>query len=725
MDVTDNNPRRWNWTKAAVAACAFAIAPAVASNAEEVATVPSPTLNFYGVPGLVDLPSGEALPDGTLALSVSSFGGQTRTNATFQFSPRISGTFRYISIQDWNSDGFETYRDRSFDARFLLTREGRIRPAITVGLQDLAGTGIYASEYVVATKNFDRPLSLPGRIKVTAGLGWGRLGGLGDIGTPFGGTRPTFDAGDTGGSPSTDQWFRGPAAPFGGIEWQVNDAFGVKLEYSSDAYNPETSRGVFERESRFNFGAEYQVSRFLRVGGYYLYGSEIGVNAQLVVNPTSPPRAFTLAGPRPVITRPDRAANPEAYSTAWAPAKGTVTEQLGTAIEPLLREDGIRLESLTLTSTARVEARIASLRYTNNAIAIGRTARLLTATMPATVDTFDIILMQDSLPVTRVTLRRSDLERLEFQPGASDLLLASSALDSAPPTTDADTFVPDGLYPRFSWAIGPFLRPSFFDVEEPVRLDAGIALSAAYRPAPGWLIAGELRHRLVGNVEDTATSDSALPPVRTSAPLFAQEGDTTIENLYVNRQWKTGKNTYARLTAGYLEQMFGGVSGEVLWQPTESRLALGVEANYARQRDFDQRLGFQDYDVFTGHVSAYYDFGGGYVGQVDVGRYLAGDYGATFSVDRTFKNGWSVGGCFTLTDVSSEEFGEGSFDKGIRVSIPLQWLTGQPSVQNASFPIRPIQRDGGARLSVPNRLYPQLRDADARALREDWGRVWE
>ena len=118
-------------------------------------------------------------------------------------------------------------------------------------------------------------------------------------------------------------------------------------------------------------------------------------------------------------------------------------------------------------------------------------------------------------------------------------------------------------------------------------------------------------------------------------------------------------------------------------------------------------------------------FGGGYIGQVDVGRYLAGDYGATFSEDRTFKNGWSVGGVFTLTDVSSEEFGEGSFDKGIRVSIPLQWLTGQPSVQNASFPIRPIQRDGGARLSVPNRLYPQLRDADARALREDWGRVWE
>ncbi|WP_299684315.1 YjbH domain-containing protein [uncultured Tateyamaria sp.] len=716
--------RHWKWTKAVAAAAALITAPAL-SYAEDAAAPPSPTLNFYGVPGLIDMPSGEALPDGTLAFSVSSFGGQTRTNVTFQFSPRISGSFRYISLQDWNSDGFETYRDRSFDARFLLAREGRIRPAISVGLQDLAGTGIYAAEYVVATKNFDQPLSLPGRIKVTAGLGWGRLGQLGDIGAPFSGSRPAFDPNDNGGSPSTDQWFRGPAAPFGGIEWQVNDKFGVKLEYSSDAYAPETSRDVFERSSRINIGAEYQVSRFLRVGGYYLYGEELGVSAQLVTNPKAPPRAFTLAGPRPVITRPDRAAAPEAYSTGWAPAKGKVTEQLGPVIEPLLREDGIRLESLTLLSTARVEARVSSQRYTNNAIAIGRTARLLTATMPATVDTFDIILMQGSIPVTRVSLSRSDLEQLEFQPGAADLLLARTALDSAPSDTAPDTYVPEGLYPRFSWAIGPFVRPSFFDVEEPVRVDAGIALTGEFRPAPGWLIAGELRHRLVGNVEDTATSPSKLPAVRTSAPLFAQEGDTTIETLYVNRQWKAGKNTYARLTAGYLEQMFGGVSGELLWQPTDSRLALGVEANYARQRDFDQQFGFQDYDIFTGHVSAYYDFGGGYVGQVDVGRYLAGDYGATFSVDRTFKNGWSVGGFFTLTDATSEEFGEGSFDKGIRISIPLQWLTGQPTTQSATFPIRPIQRDGGARLSVPNRLYPQLRDADARALREDWGRVWE
>ena len=60
-------------------------------------------------------------------------------------------------------------------------------------------------------------------------------------------------------------------APFGGIEWQINDRWGVKAEYSSDAYTAETGNGVFTRESRLNFGAEYQVSERIRLGAYYLY----------------------------------------------------------------------------------------------------------------------------------------------------------------------------------------------------------------------------------------------------------------------------------------------------------------------------------------------------------------------------------------------------------------------------------------------------------------------
>ncbi|MEP1587559.1 MAG: YjbH domain-containing protein [Tateyamaria sp.] len=687
-------------------------------------TTTVPSLNFYGTPGVIDLPSAEALPDGQLAVGVSHFGGITRTNLTFQFSPRISATFRYVGLQDFNSGGFETFRDRSFDFRYQLVKEGRYKPAVTVGLQDFSGTGIYAAEYLVATKNFSRPLRLPGKVKVTGGLGWGRLGSQGSIGSPFGVDRPAFDPNDTGGEPSTDSFFRGPVSPFAGFEWQVNDRLGLKAEYSSDAYDLETSLGIFSRNSSFNVGAEYQVTQRLRVGGYYLYGSEIGINAQYQLNPKNPIATFRLAGPRPIIVRPDRSTNPAAYATDWT-ASESAPLQVRDAIEPELRDDGIRLESITVSAT-RAEARVSSIRYDNQAIVVGRTARSMARIMPPSVETFDIVLVNNGLALSKVTVARRDLETLEFQPNASELLLSKATIGDAEPRATSAAVAPEDVYPRFSYSVGPFLRPSFFDPDEPLRAEGGVAAEARFRFAPGWLLSGEVRHRLAGNIEDsTRLSDSVLPRVRTDAILFAQGGDTTLENLFVSKQWKPSKNTYARVSTGYLEQMFGGVSAELLWKPTQNRLALGVETNYVKQRDFDQRFGFQDYQVATGHVSAYYDFGKGYFGQLDAGRYLAGDYGATFTMERQFANGWRVGGFFTLTNVSSADFGEGSFDKGISLSVPISWFTGRPSKQTVSTTIRPVQRDGGQRLNVSDRLYEQVRDGHLTDLTNDFGRVWQ
>ena len=178
------------------------------------------------------------------------------------------------------------------------------------------------------------------------------------------------------------------------------------------------------------------------------------------------------------------------------------------------------------------------------------------------------------------------------------------------------------------------------------------------------------------------------------------------------------------VTLGYLEQMYGGVSGEVLWKPVDSRLALGLEVNYAKQRDFNQLLAFRDYDVVTGHASAYYDFGKGFVGQVDVGRYLAGDVGATLALDRYFANGWRVGAYATFTDMPTSVFGEGSFDKGIRLTIPLAFATATPSAKTFTTTLKPLNRDGGARLAVDGRLYELVRDSHQGTLQDRWGRFW-
>lgn len=688
--------------------------------------LPPPSLNFYGSPGLMDMPSGEALPDAQFTTGISYFGGQMRYTMTFQALPWVSASFRYNGIQNLNLFGFSTYYDRSFDVRFRLHKETRRWPQITLGLQDFAGTGIYSGEYIVATKTFATPgwgrAALPGRLKLTAGLGWGRLGSYGAIGSPFGANRPAYDPSGTGGQLAVDQWFRGPMAPFGGIEWQPNDRWGLKLEYSSDAYVTETqTSNVFQRKSPFNFGIEYQATPRTRLGAYYMYGSELGITAQIQLNPRQMPTRLRVPAPQPVHVRPPVADDPVVWGTEWADYADAPVRLSG-QMTALLADEGVVVESLTIDAHT-AEVRIRNLQYHTYAVAIGRAARAMARALPASVETFHIVPLSGGMALSRVTLRRSDLEALEFDGNAAAALLAVTGFSDAPPLSPTATPMP-GLYPDKSWSLAPYFTPSYFDPSVPFRLDVGLTLRGTWRPRPGWVFSGAIRQRLAGNVKDGRPSNSVLPHVRTDAVKYAQYG-TTLQNLFGAYQWRPGRDLYGRVTVGYLEQMYAGVSTELLWKPVSSRLALGVEANYVWQRDYDQRLDLLDYSVATGHVSAYYEFGPGLIAQIDVGRYLAGDVGATFAIDRVFNNGWSVGGFFTRTNVSAADFGEGSFDKGIRFSIPMTWFLGTESRQTVGTTIRPLTRDGGARLHVPGRLYEQVRPAHYKALSGQWARAWE
>lgn len=697
--------------------------PGTAEAAPTFKQLPPPALNFYGSPGLMDMPSAEMLPDAQFTTGISYFGGTSRYTLTFQATPWMSASFRYNGIENLNLFGFSTYYDRGFDVRFRLLRETRIRPQITMGLQDFAGTGIYAAEYFVATKNFTNlsfgNTTLPGKLKVTGGIGWGRLGSYGSLGST--GVRPAFS---TGGQFSVDQWFKGPFALFGGVEYRPDDRWGFKFEYSSDAYVTETQdSNVFDKKSPFNFGVEYQWKDRTRLGLYYMYGSEIGVTLQFQLNPNYPRAPMVVApSPQPITKRPDRNVSPNAWNTGWADSQ-TAALTYADRLKPLMDESGLLLESLDIIGPHEVELRFRNLRYGATTNAIGRAARALALIMPASVETFRLVPVSNGMGLSTTIIRRSDLEALEFNDLSAQALLAVTGFADAGAPSDAAVVGTD-IYPDYGWSVSPYFSPGYFDPDQPFRLDVGVALIGTWRPAPGWVISGAVRQRIAGNIKDGRVSNSVLPHVRTDQVEYAQYG-TTINNLYAAKYWQPRDDVYARVTGGYLETMYAGISGEVLWKPVNSRLALGVEANWLKQRAYDQRFGFRDYSVLTGHASAYYDFGGGFEGQIDVGRYLAGDYGATFSLDRRFANGWSVGGFFTLTNVSAEEFGEGSFDKGIRFRMPLGWFLGRPSQKGFGTVIRPTQRDGGQRVHVPGRLFDQVRDTHAEMLKAQWPRVWE
>ena len=79
--------------------------------------------------------------------------------------------------------------------------------------------------------------------------------------------------------------------------------------------------------------------------------------------------------------------------------------------------------------------------------------------------------------------------------------------------------------------------------------------------------------------------------MRSQAYLYHQESDAYIGNLTLSRYGTIAPEIYTRLSFGYLERMFAGVSGEVLWQPARGNFALGAELNHVWQRDFDGLFG--------------------------------------------------------------------------------------------------------------------------------------
>lgn len=707
------------------------------------------TLNLYGATGLIDMPSAEMQPDGMLSFSTSHFGPVSRTMLSFQIAPRLSGSFRFLGIHDWNKvlccagvNQFDTYYDRSFDLRYQIVDEGRYRPALTFGLQDFVGTGVIAGEYVVATKHVTPD------VKVSAGLGWGRLGSYQSIGSPFG-DRPALDVGK-GGNFNFGQWFRGPAAPFAGVEWQITDQWTAKAEYSSDAYHEEADRrGTFDRRSPFNLGIEYQRNESVRLGAYYLYGSEVGVAAHFSLNPKRRPGGgVASSAPDPVQPRPSRGADPDAWSTSWLGENDT-QRALRTRLDRRLAKDGVQMESLRFNGTM-AHVSIRNIDVDAEAQAVGRTARALTHVAPASVEQFVIVPMVNGMPVSQVVVQRADIETLEFDTAAGAKSLSRAQILSAPAVL-TDGFRDPQAHPNFSWSLGPTGRTRVFDQTAPFKIGVGLELTGRYELAPGLVLNGAVSKYVFSTLDDRPPlpSRGRLHPVRSANYFYDRDGDPALTNLSLTAYRKLSPELYGRVSLGYLERMFGGVSTEVLWLPTNGRWAIGAEVNYTAQRSPDQQFGFSlpaamyetdsctpdlttaacgardSYRILTGHLSGYYKLANDFHVQVDVGRYLAGDVGATLSVRREFDNGWKVGAFMTKTNVSAEDFGSGSFDKGITVEIPMASLLGRPSNQHRDITLRPFGRDGGRRLEVEGRLYESVRGYRADGLSEQWERFWK
>ena len=455
----------------------------------------SQSLSTYGTPGLVELPTAEVLQAGELAFTTSHFGPNQRNTLAFQVLPRIYGTFRYSIIDGFNGPIIGDRFDRSFDIHFQIADETDLRPALAFGLRDFIGTGIYSSEYLVATKH------LTPKLKFSGGIGWGRLAGEGSFSNPLSVLSDRFDTrpprgGDGGGSIDPGDWLRGPAAFFGGIEWQATERTSIQLEYSSDAYSEEASKPLTDIDisTQFNLGVSHRFNNGLSMKGFIVGGSEVGVQFSYVIDPAKR-RAPGDVGraPLPILPRA------QAVLASWGLDGGAGERTATIRLADLLAREGIELQGFSV-SGSEATVLIENGRWDVEAQAVGRTARAMTNVLPGQINRFVITIQNDGVPNSSVTLSRADLEELETDyDGAWKSLARARITDAA--DSDRSGELP-AAYPKFSYGFGPYRTVSLFDPDDPVRFDVGAELELKYAPRPGLSFSGVFRQPVYSTIDD-------------------------------------------------------------------------------------------------------------------------------------------------------------------------------------------------------------------------------
>ena len=360
-------------------------------------------------------------------------------------------------------------------------------------------------------------------------------------------------------------------------------------------------------------------------------------------------------------------------------------------------------------SNAELVVYYTNLHYFSEANALDRLIRLLMTDAPPQIEKFRLVAVQEGIPQREFDVLRAPAERSLVQEANlsfADNVTSGPASMQNPVLSAAEA----GTYPQFTWDVFPQFRQQLFDPTNPLGVQFLGAASGSLELLRGLSFNGEVEANIWDNFNTNRPSDSVLPHVRTDFAKYFTEGKNGIGALDAEYRFRFSPDVFAIVKAGYLESMFAGVGGEILWRPEGQRWALGGDLYEVQKRDFDRLFGLQAYRALTGHVALYYAspwYGLNFV--VRAGQYLAQDRGVTFEMSRRFSTGVEVAAFFTKTNVSSAQFGEGSFDKGIVLRIPIGWVAPIDTQTELDTVLRPVQRDGGQELAGDATLYDETR----------------
>jgi len=625
--------------------------------------------NNHGVIGLINTPTARFYEESSSALTLYRGDPDRKITLTAMPYDWFEASIYYTSVKGraYGSGFNQDFKDKGFNAKFRLKSEDNL-PAIAIGFNDLAGTGIYSSEYIVGSYGISN-------LDMHLGIGWGRMNGgkfsydnpLGEINDSFYERCLTFgcDIEDRqGGKFRWKDYFSGQTVGiFGGISYLYDDDWLIKIEY--DSTNIPLELGFPERSSDYSFSLEYINLKNIVASINFERGDYLGLKFAWKGNSSKH------------ISKPYK--NNEPYEITPYGRLRSLLDFNEIEVQKISKsEDLLILDLYEYNSYSSLDDLNANIEKSIN---------------DSGIDYEEIV----------VSYEVKGLKAKEIN---SNILMG---LDK----NKTETLYSKQKESSFFYSPNFVLRPFLAGREDFLKVAFMAELNTQYDFKKKFYWSTNLKYALWQNFDDLY-----IPPVDTYPNQVRSDVKDYLNNfqdrLIIGRSQLDffhtfSKNNHIQISAGIFEEMFSGYGMEYLWNKDNLPFAIGFEAFKVYKRDYDLAFDLLDYSNTTGHVNFYYENvkDNSFISlpfslHFSYGEYLAGDKGYTFDVSRKFNNGVVMGAFFTNTDVTAEQFGEGSFDKGVYFKIPISgdWF---------NFKWRPLTKDPGAKLIRKDNLYHYLR----------------
>ena len=618
------------------------------------------SFNNHGGIGLINMPTARFYDESSYGFTL--YNGDPDQKITMTSFPYdwMEASFFYTNIQgksycglDYDPVCDQDYKDKGFNFKLRVKEEG-VLPAIAIGINDIAGTGFYSSEYIVGSYGINN-------IDFHFGFSWGTLNGskhsfknpFGKISNQFYDRPASFE--ENGGQFQPSRYFSGEkASPFFGVSYALNSKILIKLE--TDNTLTPGQIGYEKAKSDYSFGIDYALNDNFTIGIANERNNYISAKFVYKNNPKESIKKYQYKQSETIKPQDDK------YRKLIKNI-----ENNGIGVNKIVETSdsiGLELTQFTHPSIEIIEEIIAS------------------AKMDAGIN-----------KNIKKDLRIANLQAVSE---LDDELLKNSTL----------------IYERkksrnFYTKNGLVLRPFLASREEFFKGSLLLENNSEYVIKDNFFFSSNLKYSLADNFDDLT-----LPPVNTYPAQVRSDIKNYLRNIddgiiigraQFDYHITPKKNHHLMISGGILEEMFTGIGAEYLYFKHDSNFAIGLEAFEITKRDYQMKFGTLDYKNVTNSVNFYYrnyeyipfDM------KISYGEYIAGDEGATFELSRSFLNGTKFGIFASFTDVTSDQFGEGTFDKGIFFNIPIYG-------NFINYTWRPLTKDPGAKLNRKHTLHDLL-----------------